>query len=127
MRLLLVACATTTARALSTSSSVRLDKFLNDASVAASRAACSKLVKQGRVAVDGVVAKRAAAKVPADARVTVDDVLVEPLPLLWALLLQPGLRCPPRAVEAAAFAAAIAGVALAAVRVGDAHAATPLR
>ena len=84
MRLLLVACATTTARALSTSSSVRLDKFLNDASVAASRAACSKLVKQGRVAVDGVVAKRAAAKVPADARVTVDDVLVEPLPLLWA-------------------------------------------
>ena len=50
-----------------------------------------------------------------------------PLPLLWALLLQPGLRCPPRAVEAAAFAAAIAGVALAAVRVGDAHAATPLR
>ena len=83
MRLLLVACATTTARALSTSSSVRLDKFLNDASVAASRAACSKLVKQGRVAVDGVVAKRAAAKVPADARVTVDDVLVEPLPLLW--------------------------------------------
>ena len=83
MRLLLVACATTTARALSTSSSVRLDKFLNDASVAASRAACSQLVKQGRVAVDGVVAKRAAAKVPADARVTVDDVLVEPLPLLW--------------------------------------------
>ena len=81
MRLLLVACATTTARALST---VRLDKFLNDASVAASRAACSKLIKQGRVAVDGVVAKRAAAKVPADARVTVDDVLVEPLPLLWA-------------------------------------------
>ena len=81
MRLLLVACATTTVRALST---VRLDKFLNDASVAASRAACSKLVKQGRVAVDGVVAKRAAAKVPADARVTVDDVLVEPLPLLWA-------------------------------------------
>lgn len=84
MRLLLVACATTTARALSTSSSVRLDKFLNDASVAASRAACSKLVKQGRVAVDGVVAKRAAAKVPADARVTVDDVVVDPLPLLWA-------------------------------------------
>ena len=81
MRLLLVACATTTARALSTSSSVRLDKFLNDASVAASRAACSKLVKQGRVAVDGVVAKRAAAKVPADARVTVDDVVVDPLPL----------------------------------------------
>ena len=84
MRLLLVACATTTARALSTSSSVRLDKFLNDASVAASRAACGKLVKQGRVAVDGIIAKRAAAKVPADARVTVDDVLVEPLPLLWA-------------------------------------------
>ena len=80
MRLLLVAF-TTTARALS---AVRLDKFLNDASVGASRAACGKLVKQGRVAVDGIIAKRAAAKVPADARVTVDDVLVEPLPLLWA-------------------------------------------
>ena len=79
MRLLLVAF-TTTARALS---AVRLDKFLNDASVGASRAACGKLVKQGRVAVDGIIAKRAAAKVPADARVTVDDVLVEPLPLLW--------------------------------------------
>ena len=55
MRLLLVAF-TTTARALSTSSSVRLDKFLNDASVAASRAACTQLVKQGRVAVDGIIA-----------------------------------------------------------------------
>jgi 23S rRNA pseudouridine2605 synthase len=85
MRLLLVACATTRARALSTGgSAVRLEKFLNDASVAASRAACTKLVKQGRVAVDGVVAKRAAAKVAADARVTVDGVAVEPLPLLWA-------------------------------------------
>ena len=49
-----------------------------------------------------------------------------PLPLLWALLLQPGLRCPPRARGGGA-GAAIAGVALAAVRVGDAHAATPLR
>ena len=79
---LLVACATTTARALSTSSSVRLDKFLNDASVAASRAACSKLVKQGRVAVDGVVAKRAIAKVPADG--VIRRVVVDPLPLLRA-------------------------------------------
>lgn len=63
---------------------VRLDKYLNDAGAAASRAACGKLIKQGRVRVDGEKVAKVGGKISSASTVTVDGAAVEVAPLLWA-------------------------------------------
>ena len=64
---------------------VRLDKFLKDAGVAESRAAATKLIKQGRVSIDGARARQVGLKIEKTAAVVVDDapVAAPSETLLW--------------------------------------------
>ncbi len=60
---------------------MRLDRVLAQRGVG-SRSIARKLVKQGRVIVDDVVAKRAEQSIETSAVIKVDDELLEPLPLI---------------------------------------------
>lgn len=72
------------ARALSGGGkAVRLDKLLNDAGAAGSRARCAELIKRGRVAVDGATVRSIGAKVTVGAAVTVDGNAVGVAPTLF--------------------------------------------
>jgi len=84
-RFLLLGMLLASARGLASKAAktVRLDKLLNDAGAADGRAACGKLIKQGRVAVDGATVRAVGAKVAGDAAVAVDGELVAAAPLLW--------------------------------------------
>lgn len=77
-----------------TRAGMRLQKFLSRAGVA-SRRASEELIRQGRVAVDGVVVTEMGSRVdPERSTVTVDGREVRPSPPRWvALHKQPGFLC----------------------------------